>query len=220
MRTFSIVLAALISLSTVGLLLAADTDKDVAQREAVRKKLQTAAKAPAFQAAVKQLEQATGAKGAPLETSADGEDTGGVAFTVKHAKADELLGQTRAKLLAQGVYLIRNENGHGLKVGNEEMTDVIAILPTKDKYEVLLAVETEGPNSDHYNSDIVKYLKALEKTHPFDLTEAGDDFLAVKLKEIPKDAEALATKTAEFCDTKKEEQLKNVQKGVLFLWWD
>jgi hypothetical protein len=196
---------------------------DFANRERTRAKLKKAAKAAPFQAAVKQVAAATGVQPRPLETEADGEETGGVEFgPVPHAKAEALLtGPLRKQLLASGVFLFRSENGHGLKIDNQEMPDSIALLPTKDKYDVLAAIETEGPNSNKYNADVIRFLRELEKTQPFDLTEAGTDFLAGRFTAPVKDPAGLAAKLAEFCpDVEAEKQIEAIKKGQLYLWWD
>jgi hypothetical protein len=199
----------------------ADTPQAAKQRQAVRAKLVAAAKGQAFVDAVKKVTELSGVQPKKLETEAEGDDTGGVVFTVTHAKAEELLKQPRADLMAKGVYLFRHGRGHGLKIGGQELPDEIALLPTKDKYDVLAAVETEGPNSGHYSTDVLAFVKELEKTHPFDLTEAGADFLAGTFKQPVADAAALAKKLNEFDnDIEEEEHLKEIQKGQFLLWWD
>jgi hypothetical protein len=222
-------LLAIVALSSAGRMLAAqdgDSAKmraDMVNRERTRVKLKQAAKSPQFQAAVKQVSTATGVQPQPLETEAEGHDTGGVEFApIKHAKADELLnGPLRKQLLTQGAFLFRSDNGHGLKFENDELPDTIALLPTKDKYDVLAAVETEGPNSEKYNADVIAFLRELEKTQPFELTEAGTDFLAGRFTTPVQDVAGLAKKLEEFCpDVEQEAQVKALKKGQLFLWWD
>ena len=85
---------------------------DIVNRERTRVKMKNAATSPPFQAAVKQVAAALGVQPVPLETEADGADTGGVEFApVPHAKADAILsGPLRKQLLAQGVFLFRSDD--------------------------------------------------------------------------------------------------------------
>src|SRR4051812_48687147 len=193
-------------LTAVCLILAASCTLAIAQDNAaaengaaVRKKLVAASKSPKFQDAIKKLAKLAGSEQKALETSSDGAATGGVWFEVSHAKADELLAQQRKAFAAQGAYLFRSQNMHGLKIGNETARDAIALLPTTNQYEVLQAVETEGPNSKVYNPDLLKWLKELEKTQPFELTDAGDHEMAGKFTTPVKDPKALAAKVLKLC---------------------
>lgn len=205
-----------------------DADAVETDRHAIRQKLVKASESPKFQAAIKQLQKLTGAEPKPLETAAESDPTGGVWFDVTHKKADELLAAQRKTFLAQGAYLFRCQNAHGLSIGGVEGHDQIALLPTTNGYEVLAAIETEGPNSNVYGPDLMKWLKDLDKTQPFEITEAGTSFLVAKFKAPVKDPTALAAKILKLCpdyDSGEgpEASLKKIQedlkKGNLFLFW-
>jgi hypothetical protein len=210
---------------TVAVLLSIASFAHAQDGHAVREKLKKAAEAPQFKAAVAKMAELTGQKPQPLQTEAEGDDTGGVIFSVSHEKAEDLLAVQRQLLRAKGAYLFRYQNMKGIKIGNDAMPDVVALLPTKDKYEVLAAVETEGPNSKVYNKDLIAWLKELEKTQPIDIAEAGTDFCAGTFKKKVADPKAIAEKVAKLCpdllDTSTMEQLTDsIAKGKLYLWWD
>ena len=197
-------------------------------RHAIRQKLVKASQSPKFQAAVKQLQKLTGSEPKPLATTAEGDPTGGVIFGVSHKKADELLAQQRKQFLAQGAYLFRYQNMRGLNIGGQEAPDAIALLPTTNGYEVLLAVETEGRNSNVYSPDLLKWLKELGKTQPFEITEAGDEFMAARFTTPVKDPAGLAAKVLKLCpdfdsgegpEATLQKITEDLKKGNLFLFW-
>ena len=192
---------------------------------AVRAKLKKDAQSPQFKAAVAKIAELTGQKPQPLTTEAEGADTGGVMFSIPHEKAEDLLAVQRKLLRSKGAYLFRYENLKGVKIGNDALPDVIALLPTKDKYEVLVAIETEGPNSNVYNKDLVAWMKDVEKTQPIDLSEAGAHSCGGTFTTKVADPKAMAEKVAKLCpdllDTATKEQLEaQLAKGKLNLWWN
>lgn len=216
---------ACVVLLVVAIAHAQDARKAYDERVAIREKLKKAAQSPQFKAAVAKMTELTGQQPQPLETAAEGEDTGGVMFAVPHEKAEQLLAVQRKLLRSKNAYLFRYQNMHGIKIGNDAMPDIIGLLPTKDKYEVLAAIETEGPNCKVYNADLLAWLRELEKTQPVDLSEAGDDFCGGRFMTKVADPKALAEKIAKFCPdllgTATMEQLTDsIAKGKLYLWWD
>jgi hypothetical protein len=67
----------------------------------------------------------------------------------------------------------------------------------------------------------------MEKTQPFELTEAGFDFCAGRFTTPVKDAKALAKRMYEFCPDIVDQGVGDLPKleaeltkGMFFLWWD
>jgi hypothetical protein len=188
--------------------------------------LTAAAKSPQFQAAIKRASELTGAQSKPFEGVNDQSDapTGGVVFSVPHEKVEKSLDQWRKDLLPRGAYLVRVDNHFGINGGPDELL----LLPTTDKYIVLAVVQTDGVNYGIMTGDIIEWLKDLEKTQPFDLTEAGLDFLACKFTTPLKDPKTLAKQMYDFCPDIVEQGTGDVEKleselareGRLFFWWD
>jgi hypothetical protein len=194
-------------------------------KEAPLPNLRSAAKSPQFQAAANTVAQLTG-DNAPeaLEDEETGTEVGGLLFACPHATAERLIaGPARKQLLAQGAYLVRHDNSYNIG----DAKDVIALLPTTDKYVVLAAVQTNGANFDIMTGDIIDWLKEMEKTQPFELTEAGFDYLAGQFTTPLKDPAAMAKRMYDFCPdivdqgTGEVDKLAaELKKGRFFFWWD
>ena len=148
-----------------------------------------------FAAAVDSVERASGAKAEPLELGdkllAPGE---GRAFQVDSSTAARLLAGSHATFLAAGVYLFRLERAFGL-AGEK---DRIALLATADRSEVIRRVGTLSSHQKLSPDAIAAWLDALAKEEPFELTEIGVDYVAGRFARVPKDPDAVATRSARF----------------------
>ncbi len=104
----------------------------------------------------------------------------------------------------------------------------IGVLPTPDKYQVLLAMQTNGQNCDLMPQDIVAWLRGLEKDQPFILTGAGFDFLSGRFTTKIAGPAALAKRMYEFCSDIVDQGCGDVKalaaelrkSQTLFFWWD
>jgi hypothetical protein len=190
--------------------------------------LTAAAGTAEFQAAVKRATALTGVRPKPFERENDdgtAKATGGVVFNVPHAAVEKNLDAWRKELLAQGAYLFRMDNSFG--IGGSGAEDEVGLLPTTDKYVVLAAVQTDGANYDLMTGDIIEWLQGMEKTQPWELTEAGMDYVAGRFTQPVGDRTKLARQMYDFCPdivdqgTESVEKLAaELKKGELFLWWD
>jgi len=104
----------------------------------------------------------------------------------------------------------------------------IVILPTADRYQAIAFMGTNGNNFGLGSADIVRWLKDLEKTHPFVLTGIGMDFLdGYFTRKIAKPAE-LARRMYEFCPDIVSQGVGDLpaltaalrRSRRLFFWWD
>jgi hypothetical protein len=78
-------------------------------------------------------------------------------------------------------------------------------------------------------SDVIAWLRELEKTHPFVLTACGHDFLTVRLLEPITDAAPLAKRMVDFCPDLLDGDLIDSPEVLarelaasqeLCFWWD
>jgi ankyrin repeat protein len=195
----------------------------------------TAAKKPAFKAAVASIQELTGIKPAPL-VGEEGKVPGGYGFlfgknagkslmedglaglVARGDQARQFVEKHQPGLLAQGFYLfhsrdILSKNG-----------PVVALLPTGDVYRVIAALETNGMNS---TEELIAWLRELEKEQPFAITGIGFDFLEGRFTTSINDPAALAKRINTICpegiggaqaEARQIEQLRKT--GRLYLWWD
>lgn len=194
----------------------ATAGRPVVDLDAPEPDFRKAAKDPRFLAMVERLKEITGKAQKRLQ-GAEGPIRGGVGSLSDRAK--EIVAQHQMEFLEQGCYLfstrdLLDRNG-----------DAVALLPTVSVYEAIAAVQTEGPNSDIYTGDLIRWLKGLEE--PLRITGFGSDYLEGKFTGPIKDPAQLAKKVAALCPDGAEgpdaerilaQRLENT--GVLFLWWD
>ena len=187
--------------------------------------LLAASQSPQFQAAVARAAALTQSRPKPLERADDDSDKpcGAMMFQVAHADAEKRLDAWRKELLSRGAYLVRYDNSFGIGVAK----DVLALVPTTDKYVVLAAMQTNGANFDIMTGDIIEWLKGMEKTQPWELSEAGMDYLAGKFTSPIKNVKTLAAQMYEFCPDIVDQGTGDVdklaselRKGKLYFWWD
>lgn len=191
----------------------------VEQQEQPEPDFEEAAKEPNFLAAVRLVKKLTRKRALKLANS-EGTIAGAVAFPLQSEEAMELVTRLQTQLLKQGCYLLHTRDTLEGKLG-----DGVALFPTTNILDVLAALQTEGPNSDVYNRDLINWLKEL--TDPLQITGAGTDFLAGKFTTAIKDPDSLAKTILALCPDGDvgDNAAGNLAKRLkatreLFLWWD
>ena len=168
------------------------------------------AKRREYAIAVADLEKRCGTPRQPMEHAA-----GGFTFHLHSAKARSFkLDRVQAEFLKRGAYVFTVDS-----LGR----DTIAILPTTDKFEVMLAMYTSATNYDMGPQDIVAWMKELEKEQPYVLTGINWDFIEGKFLSKVKDPDKLAERMVDFCPDigVAEGVAKALRKhNSLFFWWD
>jgi Domain of unknown function (DUF4253) len=148
---------------------------------------------------------------------------GAAGFRVDHRRADSRLTEWNASYRDRGAFVFRYDNTFGY--GGR---DAIILLPTKDKFTVLRAVATNGANYDISTGEVVAWLRELDRTHPFVLTEAGIDVAAGHFVRPVRDALSLARRMYRFCPDIVDQGTGDVatladeleRTQDLYLWWD
>ena len=172
-----------------------------------------AVKSAKFLAAMGELEKLCGTKRQPMA-----EVNGGFTLHVESGREFDL-DTVQRDFLKKGAYVFSPDSNFERSLG---------ILPTTDKYDVLLAMQTNGQNYDLMPQDVVAWLRKLEGEQPFAITSAGFDFLGGKfLSKIAKPAE-LAKQMYEFCPDIVDQGAGDVKalaaelrkSGTLYFWWD
>ncbi len=197
-----------------------------------------AAQTPAFKRAVATIRQLTGMQPQPL-VGVEGTIPGGYGFLLdanpsktfvegglsEHLgvrdRARQFVEQHQADMLAQGAYVF-----HTRDLTKQNGT-AVALLPTTDVYRVIAAVQTEGPNSNVSNDNLIAWLRNLEKDKPFLITGIGTDFLEGKFITPIQEPAALVRRINEICPADalrpgdEQRAIEYLQQtNRLFLWWD
>lgn len=180
-----------------------------------------------FVDAVGALERLTQAPARPLvgvDPSGGERVTGGRAFHLPEADAEKLVRTLQARFLEREFYLFRHEHHFGI---NGE-PDELGLPPTRDPYEVLTLMGTNGWNYDIGPDSIVTWLRTLEREQAFALTGIGFDFDEGRFTSDIRDARALAQRFYEFCPDIVDQGTASVRALAahlrrlreLYCWWD
>jgi len=181
-----------------------------------------------FPGAVKSLEELTGVAaeqlvvmdslGVPTRTS-------GAKVGIPTERADALLLAAQATFLERGFFLFRHEPNYGIGGAPDD----IGLVPLADQFAVVQLVGTNGINFDLRTSDVISWLRELERETPFILTGIGDDHIEGRfLRPVGAEADALAKRFHAFCPDVVDQGTGSVKElaneigrlNTFFCWWD
>ena len=117
----------------------------------------------------------------------------GIAVTVPEIRTDMVLDSLRRKLTPLKYMAFGVEMKAGIK------TDRIGILKGTDQYDILRVMHTDGGDYDISNEDVIERLKDWEKSSPFDIIGADNDWVEIEFKTLPQDLKAFAEEVYDFC---------------------
>ena len=148
--------------------------------------------------------------------------TRGIAISVPCEISDAVLQKYRPGLKKQGLLLFTSSQD------NDPEPDELAIIKSSDQYDILRVMGTCGADYDITNAEIIKKLKAWEKTCSFEITGAESDMLQAVFTRPPEDMDAFADEVFRFCPDAVEQGTENVeglaeemkQDNTLYMWWD
>jgi hypothetical protein len=184
----------------------------------------TAARSPEFQKVIKDATTLLGVQPQSLRSQAEDEQViGGVCFAVPHEKIEALLFKAHTNFLARGFYLFRCDQNYG--IGGQP--DLVGLLPTTNKFEVMAAMDTNGDNYEIGTAGVIAWMKDLESEQAYVLTGIGFDYMEGRFTAPVKNAGDLAKRMYQFCPdivTQGVETVdklgKELRKGTLYFWWD
>jgi hypothetical protein len=146
----------------------------------------------------------------------------GISLTTTAEKAMPTIKRLRPQLNPMGyeVYYLERNYGH--------KPDRLAIIKTRDKYDILRVRWTNGVNYDIDNKGVIKKIKEWDARYGLDFIGADFDWFEAEFKTLPKNMKAFAKEVYEFCPDvvdqgsgSVEALAKEMEKTrTLFLWWD
>jgi hypothetical protein len=140
---------------------------------------------------------------------------------------------SRTKNIVDGLYNPLKDKGYTIftldqNFGIDNKPDVIAVLKSKDKFEILRQVQTDGINWDIDNDSLINLIKKFDKKYSLELVGAGDDWCEFKITNDVKDWVRLAKEAYKVCPdivdqgtqtvAKLAEEMKRTKR--LYFWWD
>ncbi len=146
----------------------------------------------------------------------------GIYVTVPEDRTAIVLEALRGKLVPLKYLVFVAEMNTGIK------SDKIGILKGTDQYEILRVMHTDGNDYDISNEDVIERLKEWEKSSPFDIIGADNDWVEIKFKTLPKDLKAFVEEVNDFCPDALEQGPGSIdgliadirQTKRLSLYWD
>lgn len=93
----------------------------------------------------------------------------------------------------------------------------LVLFPTPDKFAVIAATGTEGANYQVQTSDVIDWLRELEKDNPFILCFCGHDLVGGEFLGPVKGAKKLAERIVEFCPSSLDEGFESPGELAVFL---
>lgn len=146
----------------------------------------------------------------------------GISVPVPEDRTDMILDSLRKKLIPLKYMAFVVEMNASIK------TDRIGILKGTDQYEILRIMHTDGDDYDISNEDVIERLKEWEKSSPFDILGADNDWVEIEFRTLPKDLKAFVEEVYDFCPDavdqgpgSVDDLIKEIQQTKrLFLWWD
>ncbi len=148
----------------------------------------------------------------------------GIAIYENPPKSSENVLLLKDRLRAKGYSIFLMENNFGI----EKQSDLVGILKTTDKYEILKIIETDGINHDLENDSLIQIIKQLDSTYDLELIGAGGDWCEFIIHKEPSNYQKFAEEIYEICPdivdqgTGSVEALAAEMKRTkrLYFWWD
>jgi cytohesin len=188
-------------------------------QERVLARLRKAAEAESFRALLPEIAEACGSQPEDQRT-----DLGGYLFHVRTGRLDlDGLAALQARLLERGALVVCC--GHGTPFGSPGR---LLALPTRDRYDALAVLGTNGVNEDKSPWDIIRWLMQREQTQPFSLFWVEHSTLEGRFHGPIADPEELAYSMYDLCSDIVDQGTETVEAladslartGRLYFWWD
>lgn len=116
----------------------------------------------------------------------------GIAVPVPDDKTERVLADLRKRLepLHYTPYVV--------EINGPIKMNKIGVLKGTDQYEILRIMRTDGVDYDISNQDVIERLKEWEKASSFRVIGAGEDWVEIEFKILPKDLKSFVHEVTEF----------------------
>ncbi|OPZ27248.1 MAG: Ankyrin repeats (3 copies) [Lentisphaerae bacterium ADurb.BinA184] len=176
------------------------------------------AAAPEYQAAIAEAGRLAG-----QPFAARGE-RGEFVLELPEAEAQTFVEKHQETLLAMGVFAFIAEMHFAI----DGRPDLVACLPTRDKFAVMVYTGVNGVNYDITNHLVLKWMRRLDAQHPYALHGSGADFLSGRFAAAVTNPRVLAEAMYAFCPDMVDQGAGTVEeltadlerRSDFYFWWD
>jgi hypothetical protein len=178
-----------------------------------------------FSGAIEAFERLVGQPSHQLSGTKDDEPspTPGVAITMHRDTADAYVEKVQDAFLAKGFYLFRTgEHFNGFD------NEALALYPTRDPYEVMRAMDTNGANHGLLVEDVIAWFRREQSQFPIRFGAIAFDYVGGHLTGDDADFNVFARRFIRFCpdlmatgDLTARILARDMRRNrEVFCWWD
>lgn len=148
----------------------------------------------------------------------------GFLFNADSANSDIIVNNLYDDFQQKGYTIFTLENNFG--IGNKP--DIVGILKSVDKYEILKQIQTDGINWDIDNDSLINLIKRFDKKYSLQLIGASGDWCEFKINKEPQNWLMLAKEAYKVCPDIVDQGAQTVERLAeemkktkrLYFWWD
>jgi len=148
----------------------------------------------------------------------------GFIFNATNSNADNIVINLYSDFQKKGYTIFFLDRNFGIS----NKSDILGILKTIDKYQILKQVQTDGINWEIDNDSLLSLVKKFDKKYSLDLVGASDDWCEFKINKEPQNWLALAKEAYKVCPDIVDQGSGTVEKLAaemkqtkrLYFWWD
>ncbi len=149
-------------------------------------------------------------------------DAPGIVVMTKPSGGAAALRRIRTVLEGSGYSAYLNDNSHGYG------PDKVAVIQSRDPYEYLALVRTDGINYDIDHSQVIERYREWDRKFDLSLIGANFEWLEAAIGDPPSDWMSFAQEVYEFCPDVVDQGTGTVEvlaeemkrENLLYLWWD
>jgi len=153
-----------------------------------------------------------------------GKQINGLILNAANENADNIVTNLYSDFQKKGYTIFFLNRNFG--IGNKP--DILAILKTTDKYQILKQVQTNGINWEIDNDSLLNLVKIFDNKYSLDLVGASGDWCEFKINKDPQNWLTFAKEAYKVCPDivdqgsgtveKLAEEMKKTKR--LYFWWD
>lgn len=148
----------------------------------------------------------------------------GFIFNAANSTADNIVIKLYNDFQKKGYTIFFLDRNFGIN----NKSDILGILKTVDKYQILKQVQTDGINWDIDNDSLLNLVKRFDKKYSLDIVGASGDWCEFKINREPQNWLTLAKEAYKVCPDIVDQGSGTVEKLAaemkqtkrLYFWWD
>ena len=148
----------------------------------------------------------------------------GLVFKESNKSSRNIIMSLRDNYKKKGYIIFMVEENFGI----ENEPDVVGILKTTDKYEILRQMQTNGTNWDIDNDSVISIIKSFDEKYSLELIGASGEYCEFIIKNEPKSWFGLAEEVYKVCPDVVDQGSGDIKALAaemqktkqLYFWWD